>query len=118
RDGQLRKHFRNGRRNDQHFGAWWELYIYAFYRQLGYKIAVHPTLPNGKEPDFLITRDGEGAYVECKAVVERTRSATEAAILNCTDKASHPDFILELDSDQERTDEPSCAKIRSRIEDW
>jgi hypothetical protein len=120
RDRQLRKHFRNRRRNDQHFGAWWELYMYTFYRRLGYEITVHPTLPNIKKtkPDFLITRDGEGAYVECKAVLERTRSATEAAILNCTNRASHPDFILELDIDQEGTHQPSCARIRSRIEKW
>lgn len=118
KDGELRQHFRNSRRNDQHFGAWWELYIFTFYRRLGYKIVVHPTLPNGKEPDFLITRDGECAYVECKTVVERTTSATEAAILNCTDKASHPDFTLELDIDQEGTHQPSCAKIRTRIEKW
>jgi hypothetical protein len=118
KDGQLRKHFRNRKRNDQHFGAWWELYMYTFYRRLGYEITVHPKLPNGKKPDFLITRDGEGAYVECKVVIERTRSANEAAILNCTNKASHPDFILELDVDQEGTQQPSCAKIRSRIEKW
>ena len=63
---------------------------------------MHPTLPNyDTKPDFLVTRNSEGAYVECKAVLERTRSTNEAAILNCTNKASHPDFILELDIDQE-----------------
>jgi hypothetical protein len=47
-DGELRKRFRS-RRHDQHFGAWWELYTYTFYRRLEYEITVHPTLPNGEE---------------------------------------------------------------------
>lgn len=80
---------------------------------------VHPTLPNyDTKPDFLVTRNSEGAYVECKAVLERTRSTNEAAILNCTNKASHPDFILELDIDQEGTRQPSVAQIRTPIEKW
>ena len=76
-------------------------------------------LPNyDTKPDFLVTRNSEGAYVECKAVLERTRSTNEAAILNCTNKASHPDFILELDIDQEGTRQPSVAQIRTPIEKW
>ena len=80
---------------------------------------MHPTLPNyDTKPDFLVTHNGEGAYVECKAVLERTRSAKEAAILNNTNKASHPDLILELDIDQEGTQQPSVAQIRTPIEKW
>jgi hypothetical protein len=117
-DGELRKRFRS-RRQDQHFGAWWELYMYTCYRRLGYGIVVHPTLPNyDTKPDFLVTHNSEGAYVECKAVLERTRSAKEAAILNSTNKASHPDFILELDIDQEGTHQPGVARIRTPIEKW
>jgi hypothetical protein len=52
-DGELRKRFRK-RGHGQHFGACWELYMFTFYRRLGYEIVVHPTLPNyDTEPDFL-----------------------------------------------------------------
>jgi hypothetical protein len=117
--GELRSHFR-GDRQDQHFGAWWELYMYTFYRKLGYEITVHPTLPNGKEdkPDFLVCRDGACAYVECKAVIERARTALEASILDATNTASHPDFMLELEIEQEGSQQPSAAKIRASIEHW
>jgi hypothetical protein len=117
--GELRSHFR-GDRQDQHFGAWWELYMYTFYRKLGYEITVHPTLPNGKEdkPDFLVCRDGACAYVECKAVIERARTALEASILDATNTASHPDFMLELEIEQEGSQHPSAAKIRASIEHW
>jgi hypothetical protein len=117
--GELRKNFRN-RRPDQHFGAWWELYMYTFFRRLRYEIVVHPTLPNDKKtkPDFLITRDGAGTYVECKAVLEKARTALEASILKSTNKASHPDFILELDIDQEGSRQPRVAQIRTPIEKW
>ncbi|ORV09654.1 hypothetical protein AWB95_17720 [Mycobacterium celatum] len=114
---KLRTDFRSPD-NDQHFATWWELYVYTFYRLLGYEITVEPTLPNGKKPDFLITRDGVGAYVECKAVVERSVSALEASILECTDKASHPDFVVELDIEQEGSLQPAVAKIRTPLEKW
>ncbi|OBG30967.1 hypothetical protein A5672_27175 [Mycobacterium alsense] len=118
-DGQLRDHFR-GKRHDQHVGAWWELYVFTFFRKLRYEITLHPELPNGRpdKPDFLISRDGAAAYVECKAVIERSRTAVEAKILDATNTASHPDFILELDVESEGTQEPSAAKIRAGIENW
>ncbi|MDI3312950.1 MAG: hypothetical protein QJR12_01285 [Mycobacterium sp.] len=115
--GRLRKDFRS-RDQDQHFGAWWELYMYTFYRLLEYEVTPHPTLPNGKKPDFLITRDGAGTYVECKAVIERPRNALEAWIFDCTNKASHPDFILILDIEQEGRQQPRIAQIRTPIEKW
>jgi hypothetical protein len=117
--GQMRGHFQ-GKRHDQHVGAWWELYVYAFFRKLGYEIIVHPELPNGRldRPDFLISRDGSAAYVECKAVIERLRTAVENAILDATNTASHPDFVLELDIESEGSQEPSAAKIRAAIENW
>jgi hypothetical protein len=118
-DGQLRAHFQ-GKRHDQHVGAWWELYVHAFFRKLGYEITVHPELPNGRpdRPDFLIIRDGSAAYVECKAVIERSRTAVENAILDATNMASHPDFVLELDIESEGSQEPSAAKIRAAIQNW
>ena len=107
-DGELRKRFRK-RGHDQHLPA-------ARLRDRGAPHAAQ--LRHQARPDFLVTRNSEGAYVECKAVLERTRSTNEAAILNCTNKASHPDFILELDIDQEGTRQPSVAHIRTPIEKW
>jgi hypothetical protein len=75
-NGDLRKRFRKPGA-DQHFGAWWELWVYTFYRLLGYEVTPHPTMPNGTKPDFLVSRNGRSTYVECKAIPEKSRSANE-----------------------------------------
>lgn len=116
-DNDLRNRFRK-RREDQHFGAWWELYIHTFYRRLGYAVDVHPTMPNGTRPDFVVTRDGVSTYVECKAIPEKPRSAHEAWILDCTNKANHPDFLLELEIEREGTEQPKADAIRTPLEKW
>jgi hypothetical protein len=113
-DGDVRKRFRKPIA-DQHVGAWWELWVYTFYRQLEYGVTPHPTMPNGTKPDFLITRDGKSTYVECKAIPEKPRSANEAAILDCTNEVKNPDFFLELDIDQAGTQTPSCNEIKKRL---
>jgi hypothetical protein len=47
-NGDLRKRFRKPGA-DQHFGAWWELWVYTFYRLLGYEVTPHPTMPKRYE---------------------------------------------------------------------
>lgn len=36
----LRNRFRESA-GTQHYGAWWELYVYTLYRRLGYKVVTH-----------------------------------------------------------------------------
>ncbi|SPM43614.1 hypothetical protein MNAB215_5840 [Mycobacterium numidiamassiliense] len=114
-DGDLRKRFRD-RAPDQHFAAWWELWVYTFYTRLGYGVVPHPTMPNGKKPDFLVTLNGKSTYVECKAIPEKPRSANEAGILDCTNEVKNPDFWLELDIDQEGPQTPSCNEIKAQLQ--
>lgn len=97
--------------------AWWELWIFTFYRQLGYTIDGHPDLPNGTNPDFLISREGVSTCVECKAIPEKPRSADEGRIIDCTNEVKHPDFLLELEIDRQGTQTPSCNAIRTRLEE-
>lgn len=114
-DGDVRKRFRHPA-TDQHFAAWWELWVYTFYARLGYQVLPHPTMPNGKKPDFLVTLDGTSTYVECKAIPEKPRSANEAGILDCTNEVKNPDFWLELDIEEEGTQTPSCNEIKAQLE--
>lgn len=114
RGRDLRKRFCS-RRADQHFGAWWELWIYTFYQRLGYSVDVHPDLPNGTNPDFLISREGVSTYVECKAIPEKPRAADEGRIVDCTNEVKHPDFLLELEIEQPGTQTPSCNSIRMQL---
>jgi hypothetical protein len=112
--GDLRSRFRNPG-VDQHFGAWWELWVFTFYRHLGYDVSVHPTMPNGTRPDFVVTRDGLRAYVECKAIPEKRRSANEAQILDCTNEVKDHDFFLELEIDETGSQTPSCNEIKKQL---
>jgi hypothetical protein len=38
----------------QHFGAYYELVLYQFFKSIGYSVSIHPRLEEG-EPDLLIT---------------------------------------------------------------
>lgn len=118
-DGDLRGRFQSDR-EEQHLGAWWELYIFTFYRKLGYQIAVHPELPNGasQRPDFLVTRDGTSMYVECKMMLETAMTPNEADVLNATDKVRHPDFLLELEIEQVGGQKPGMREVRAKLEAW
>jgi hypothetical protein len=116
-DNDLRNRFQS-QREDQHYGAWWELYVYTFYRRLRYAVDVHPTMPNGTKPDFVVTREGVSTYVECKAIPAKPRSAHEAWILDATNKVRHGDFLLELDIEREGKEQPRAASIRTNLEKW
>jgi hypothetical protein len=48
--------------------AWWELYTFTLFRQLGCTLTVDPMIPGTRRPDLLVTRDGCRMYVESKAM--------------------------------------------------
>lgn len=53
--------------------SFFELFLYNFFKKLGYTITVHPELINStKRPDFLIVKDGYKAYVEAKICYDKT----------------------------------------------
>lgn len=43
-DDDLRNRFRSDLRS-QHIAAWWELYVFALFRRLGYDVTPHPDMP-------------------------------------------------------------------------
>lgn len=50
----------------QHKAAAWELYQHELWSRLGWELTPHPTSPDGKRRDFLVTRPGHGGfYLEC-----------------------------------------------------
>ncbi len=40
--------------SSQHFGAYYELVVYQFFKSMGYSVTIHPKLAEG-EPDLLVT---------------------------------------------------------------
>jgi hypothetical protein len=49
----------------QHWASWWELYLHELFIRLGYRVTIHPALPDSpKSPDFELRRDAARLYVE------------------------------------------------------
>ncbi|WP_084434776.1 hypothetical protein [Kibdelosporangium aridum] len=58
----------------QHYAAWWELYLFALYSRLGYSVTPHPDVEGTtKKPDFMLTRGDQEFYVEGAVGVLRHR---------------------------------------------
>jgi hypothetical protein len=63
-DESVRRRFRKADPR-QHYAAWWELYMHALLRALGFDVTVHPDVPGTDgHPDFLAERGKESFYVE------------------------------------------------------
>ena len=46
--------------------TYFELFIHEKFYQLGCTLTEHPTMPNGKQPDYLVNKDKEEFYLECR----------------------------------------------------
>jgi hypothetical protein len=79
----LRGRFRSAA-PDQHWPAWWELYMFRLFDRLGYQIDVHPTLKQSRaRPDFYVRRGQAAFFLEAltvfSGIVEPGRDATREA---------------------------------------
>lgn len=117
-DGDLRSRFRDDSIR-QHLPAMWELYVFTFFRRLGFSIDVHPKLPSGRQPDFLVSREQERVYVESVALFEKSAGPDILDwILACIDTASNPDFMVDVDIVNSGTQYPGRREIARPIESW
>lgn len=108
----------------QHYGAWWELYVYTLHRRLGYEVAIHPTLPGtSRQPDFLVSRGDAAAYVECAVYLSRSGSTSDGGgergwIFEATNQASDPNFMVDIEIRRAGTERPKAAEIVKPLEQW
>ncbi len=70
--------------NDQFEGAFFELYLHALFRRLGYQIEVHPEAGgSGKRPDFRMTsQNGESFFCEGASVGQSRRTRAQQSRIN------------------------------------
>lgn len=121
RNFDLCKRFRRPEPN-QHFGAWWELYLHHLFSRLGFAIEVDPRVPGGT-PDFRMTRDSKSFLVEAttsfSGIVDEDRRPTrEAAILAAIDQATNPNFTVRVAIEQVGPDQPKVREITGPLEQW
>ena len=83
-DGDLRSRFRGPDNN--HDGAFFELFLHELLPRLGLSVKVHPRLVDGGRPDFLVAGPAGKAYVEATYLNQRsTVPPLEANVLNAID---------------------------------
>lgn len=120
-DNDLRNRFRSNLRS-QHVAAWWELYIFALFRRLGYDVTPHPDMPGTtKKPDFLVTRDGVETVVECAAMFDEdgwVDSDGVSWVLECINSAKSAAFRVGVDFAAEGQQRPRRTKIIGAVEKW
>lgn len=85
--------------SSQHFGAYYELVIYRFFKSIGYSVTIHPKLPEG-EPDLLVTGKNlaKPIIIEVATVFDDPSWQKEeqkfSLILEQLDKIEHYFFVM------------------------
>jgi hypothetical protein len=108
----------------QHWGAWWELYLYRLFTCLEFAVVVHPDTPErGTHPDFRLDRGGEAFFMEALAVssgvVEEGRHGTrEGWILDAVNQAKNANFFVGLDFEHVGMERPRLREVTNPIEQW
>jgi hypothetical protein len=111
--------------DNQHAGAFFELYIHELLRKLGYEITVHPVLPGiATHPDFLARRsEGCQFYLEVTLAgvpnkAEQGAAARIAQVYDVLNEMDSPDYFLHLDVEGSPSTPPAGAKLRSDLGKW
>ena len=122
-DGQndLRGRFRSSS-HDAHEGAFFELFLHELLTNLGFKVEVHPTLPNSNHrPDFLVCDGSTCFYLEAATTGRRsgpfTITNTEQEIIEELRKLTSPDFNLLIEITGELSRAIGKAPLRSKFEE-
>jgi hypothetical protein len=118
----LRNRFRSPR-PDQHWAAWWELYLYRTFEALGFAVEVHPEIAGtDRRPDFRLRRK-DTLYVEATTVfsgiVDENRNPDrEAWIVDTLNEIKSTDFVVWLHFEQLGTAQPSKREIIGPVQNW
>jgi hypothetical protein len=112
------------KREDQHWAAWWELYIFRLFELAGFDVEVHPRVGGStKRPDFAIQRAGSTVYVEAitsfSGIVDDTRhGAREGWILDAVNEAQSANFFVGVDFEHVGMERPKVGEITDPLENW
>jgi hypothetical protein len=118
----LRGRFRSSR-HDQHWAAWWELYLHRVFDALGFDIDVHPTVARTTgRPDFALQRQ-DTIYVEAMTVfsgiVDEARSPDrEAWLIDALNEVRTTDFFGFPTFERVGMERPSKAQVVRPVEKW
>ena len=115
----LRGRFRSDL-HDAHEGAFFELFLHELLTNLGFKVEVHPTLPDSDDrPDFLVCDGSECFYLEAATTGRRsgpfTLTNTEQEVIEELEKLTSSDFNLLIEITGELSQSIRKAPLRSSL---
>jgi hypothetical protein len=106
----------------QFHAAFFELYCHETLLRLGYRLACHPDVGQGRRPDFL-AEDGHGSLVLEATVAARSDEEVaagrrEAQVYDAINRMESPDFFLYVEVQEAGQSPPSAARLRPRLQAW
>ncbi len=118
----LRARFRK-REEISHQGAFFELFCYELLYRSGYEIEVHPRLPNGKTPDFLLRRAGVPqcyfeATLAANSEADQAAEKRVAVVHYTLDRMDSPDYFLEMEYEGAPKDNIDGGALRAALKRW
>lgn len=98
--------------------AFYELGLYSYFKNLGYLITIHPTVPNStKHPDFLVHKNGVEFYVEIKEMqleseVERLKNRRMNTLTDSMNLIDSTNFMICIETIRFKSgNQPSGKKV-------
>jgi hypothetical protein len=117
---EITRRLRN--RDNHHFqAAFFELYLHALFRGLGYAVRVHPRAGSrNKRPDFLIRENRRGLLIEAASVTEvsdkaRAEQSRLSAAFDALNRVHCPDYLLNVEHYGELTSPLPGDKLRHKL---
>ena len=109
----------------EHLAAFWELYLYELFSQLGYKLEIHPTIEGSTHrPDFLVCLDG-GPSFYMEAVLAGLPSKEDAAadvrlaeVFDLINEMPKSDYFLYVRHRGLPKTPPPVRKLRKDLAVW
>lgn len=108
---------------NQFYGAFWELYLHALHRRLGYEVMREPSVPgSSRRPDFLVGDDSDAFYLEATVVsngaMEMRRRNRESAVIAILGDTYHPDFAIRIRGLVAPDNQPRRRDIVRAVNEW
>jgi hypothetical protein len=98
------------------YPAFYELAMFTYFKNLGYKLEIHPKLPlSTKHPDFLVSKDGLSFYVELRCLQMSSNEVLlkerfKNTLLDSLNKVDASNFLLMIDKIQFKQNKQPSGK--------
>jgi len=109
--------------SSQHFGAYYELVLYRFFKSIGFSVTIHPKLTEG-EPDLLVTGKNldKPIIIEVATVFDdpfwQKEEQKFSLILEQLDKIEHYFFIMVSLHSVHIPEKVDYKKVNQFVTDW